>query len=251
MRTMSWATPLGLAAGFIVLLAIACIPGGTDSKVDDTTGEISNEELAQMALVLADYGGAYADFQADGDNGLATLEQRAEDDFDPEGETKDLQKFGWVGNYGADFTSQDALKTREGVYTVGSDVDLFKDAEDASDYFADSESELSKIAGTTSSGLTIDELKKFGVHAGDEAVGVNIKGHVEDEDGSKVNIWASMLAFRHGRLTGSMGFATFDERTFEEALKGLALVMDQRMGSVLAAGAATSEPSAETGADGS
>lgn len=253
MGTLTRGMPLALTGALIALFAIACGIGGTDSKVDDTTRKISQEEMAQMALTLEDFGGAYADFEADADNGFETLEQRVEDDFDPEDETKDLQEFGWVTGYGADFTSSQAVQSRAGVYTVGSGVDLFKDAAGASSDFDDSVSELSEMAGTTSNGLTVEEVETFDVDVGDEAIGAHIKGYVEDDEGTKIGVWASLLGFRHGRLTGTVGFATFDERTFEEALKGLGSVMDQRITSVLAAGAATatSEPSGENGGDGS
>jgi hypothetical protein len=250
MRTLTRTIPLALAAALIALFGAACGGGGTDSKVDDTAREISNEELAQMVLALEDFGGAYEGFQADDDNGSATLEQRAEDDFDPEGETQDLQQFGWVTGYGVDFTGPQAVQSRAGVYAVGSDVDLFEDAAGASGYFADSAAELAEIAGTHSNGLTVEEVETFDVDVGDEAIGARIKGYVEDDEGSKIDIWASGLSFRHGRLIGSVVFATFDERTFEEGLKGLALVMDERITSVLAAGAAVSDDPSDSG-DGS
>jgi predicted RNase H-like HicB family nuclease len=249
MRTLTRSIPLALAAALIALFAVACSRGGADSKVDDTAREISNEELAQMVLALEDFGGAYEGFQADDDNGFETLEQAAEGGFDSEDEAKDLQEFGWVTSYDADFTGAQAVESRAGVYAVGSDVDLFEDAEGAAGYFADSAAEWPEIAGTYSNGLTVEEVETFDVDVGDEAIGAHIKGYVEDDEGSKIDIWASGLDFRHGRLMGSVAFATFDERTFEEALKGLALVMDERMTGVLSVGAATNEPSGQDGAD--
>lgn len=251
MRTLTRAMPLALAAALIALFAIACGGGGgTDSKVDDTAREISNEELAQMVLALEDFGGAYSAFQADDDNGFETLEQAAEDDFDPEGETQDMQQFGWVASYGVDFTSPQAVQSRAGVYVLGSDADIFQDAEGAAGYFADAISELSEMAGTTSGGLTVDEVETFDADVGDESIGAHIKGSVEDDDGSSIGVWASTLAFRHGRLMGSVGFATFDERTFEDILRNLAGVMDQRIISVLAASAAVPDEPSDSG-DGS
>jgi hypothetical protein len=240
--------PLALAAALISLFAIACSSGNTDSKADDTAREISNEALAQMALALEDFGGAYTDFQADEDNGSETLEQAAAGEFNSEDETKDLQEFGWVSNYDVDFTGAQAVQSRAGVASVGSEVDLFEDVAGASGYFADSAAEWPEIAGTYGNGLTIEEIETFDVDVGDEAMGVSTKGYVEDDEGTKIDIWASELGFRHGRLVGSIGFVTFEERTFEEALKGLAVVMEQRIASVLA-GADTSQPSGQEGAD--
>jgi hypothetical protein len=224
-----------------VLFALACKSGG-GAKTDDTAREISNEELAKMVLALEDFGGAYSGFQADEDNGFEALEQRAEGDFDSEGETQDLQEFGWVAAYGADFTDSEAIRDRAGAYTIGSDMDLFEDAGKATAYFADTVSELPEMAGETSDGFTVSAVDTFDVDVGDEAVGASIKGSVEDDDGTTIEVWASVLGFRHGRLVGGIGFATFDERTFEDALRGLASVMDQRIASVLAGAAASDSP---------
>lgn len=246
MRILIRVLPLALAASLLMLFALACKSGG-GAKTDDTARDIPNEELAKMVLALEDFGGAYSGFQADDDNGFEALEQRAEDDFDPEGETQDLQEFGWVAAYGADFTDSEAIQDRAGAYTIGSDVDLFEDAEKAGAYFADTVSELSEMVGETSDGFTVSAVDTFDVDVGDEAVGASIKGSVEDDDGTTIEVWASILGFRHGRLIGAVTLASFEELSFEDALRELASVMDQRIASVLAGAAASDEPADDSG----
>ncbi|MDO8612219.1 MAG: hypothetical protein Q7R32_05270, partial [Dehalococcoidia bacterium] len=243
MRILIRALPLALAAALLMLFALACKSGGGG----DTSREITDEELTQMVLALTDYGGAYGGFQTDDENGFLTLEQRADEDFDPQTETQDLQQFDWTKTYAEDFVSSQAVEDRAGVYVIGSDVDLYTSADGAAEHFADSKAELSELAGKTSEGFTVDRVETFQSDVGDEAVGFNIDGTAEDEDGSKFAISAGGLAFRHGRLMGSLGFATFGDGSFEEELKRLAATMDQRISRVLAGAAASDEPADDYG----
>ena len=244
MRILIRALPLALAAALLMLFALACKSGGGGG---DTSREITDEELSQMVLALTDYGGAYGGFQTDDENGFLTLEQRADEDFDPQTETQDLQQFGWTKAYAEDFVSSQAVEDRAGVYVIGSDVDLYTSTDGAAEHFADSKAELSELAGKTSEGFTVDRVETFQSDVGDEAVGFNIDGTAEDEDGSKFAISAGGLAFRHGRLMGSLGFATFGDGSFEEELKRLAATMDQRISLVLAGAAASDEPADDSG----
>ncbi|TET94684.1 MAG: hypothetical protein E3J29_07975 [Dehalococcoidia bacterium] len=246
MRTLTRVIPLTLAAALIALFAIAC-GGGSGNTAretsDDTAREISDEELAQMVLALEDFGEPYAAFQArEGDGLLETVEQRAQEEFDPADEAQDLEQFGWVLGYGAEFLDPKATREGSGVYIVGSVVDLFEDAEGASGYFNDTLTELSEMAGTTGQGFTTHEVETFGADVGDESAGFDIQGSFEDGDGSTLDMWFSVLSFRHGRLLGVVVFVTFEQRSFEDEVKGLASVMDQRITSVLAGAAVSDQP---------
>ncbi len=242
MRTLTRALPLALAAALITLFAIACSSGGGDSS-GDTAREISDEELAQMGLALEDFGEPYAAFQALKSNGLSeTVEQRAKAEFDPADEAQDLEQFGWVLGYGAEFLDPKATGEGSSVYIVGSVADLFEDAAGASGYFNDTLTEVSEMAGTTGQGFTTHEVETFGADVGDESAGFDIHASVEDVDGSTVDMWLSMLSFRHDRLVGSVVFVAFEQRSFEDEVKGLASVMDQRITSVLAGAAVSDQP---------
>jgi hypothetical protein len=243
MRILIRALPLAIAASLLMLFALACKSGGGG----DTSREITEEELTQMVLALTDYGGAYGGFEPDSDNGFLTLEQRADEDFDPQTETQDLQQFGWTKTYAEDFVSSQAVEDRAGVFLIGSTVDLYENVEGAGGHFDDTTAELSELAGKTSEGFTVDRVETFQSDVGDEAVGFIIDGTAEDEDGSEFAISAGGLAFRHGRLMGSLGFATFGDGSFEEELKRLAATMDQRISRVLAGAAASDEPADDSG----
>jgi hypothetical protein len=245
MRTLTRVIPLTLAAALIALFAIACTSdgGGGDSS-GDTAREISDEELAQIGLALEDFGEPYAAFQArEGDGFLKTVEQRAGVELDPADEAQDLEQFGWVLGYGGEFLDPN-INIGEGssVYEVVSTVDLFEDAAGASGYFNDTLTEVSEMAGTTGQGFTTHEVETFGADVGDESAGFDVHGSVEDVDGSTVDMWLSMLSFRHGRFVGVVVFVAFEQRSFEDEVKGLASVMDQRITSVLAGAAVSDQP---------
>jgi hypothetical protein len=230
-----------LAAALLMAFAFACKSGGGDR--DDTNREITDDELAQMVLALADYGGAYDSFEEDTDNGLETLDQRAEDDFDPEGERADLEEFGWQSGYTRDYMSAEATASETGVFLVGSGITLFQDVEGASGYFEDTKQEIADFNGTTSEGLTINDVQPFGLDAGDEAAGYVMAGTFEDADGSTTDVSMTMAGFRRGRLVGSVGLAAFEDRSSQEGVGGWARLMDRRIGEVLAGAAVSDDPS--------
>jgi hypothetical protein len=246
MRTLIRVIPLTLAAALIALFAIACGGGSGDTAreiSDDTAREISGEELAQMVLALEDFGEPYAAFQALKSNGLSeTVEQRAKAEFDPADEAQDLEQFGWVLGYGAEFLDPKATGEGSSVYIVGSVADLFEDAAGASGYFNDTLTEVSEMAGTTGQGFTTHEVETFGADVGDESAGFDVQASVEDVDGPTLDMWLSVLCFRHDRLVGTVVLMTFEQRSFEDEVKGLASVMDQRITSVLAGAAVSDQP---------
>ena len=144
--------------------------------------------------------------------------------------------------YGAEFLDPKATGEGSSVYIVGSVADLFEDAAGASGYFNDILTEVSEMVGTTAQGFTTHEVETFGADVGDESAGFDIQASAEDVDGSTVDMWLSVLSFRHGHLVGSVVFVAFEERSFEDELKGLASVMDQRITSVLAGAAVSDQP---------
>jgi tetratricopeptide (TPR) repeat protein len=230
---------LALAIGFLAVVALACQGGGDSSPVDDTDQEISDDELALMVLALEDFGADFADLQAVEDSGVLTLDQAAEDDFDPEDERADLERFGWASGYQEFYANPQAAEEGSGVFFVGSSVDLFETVEGAAGYFEDSSAEVLDQAGKTRNGTTVEEILTFDADIADEATGVLARFHSEDQEGSEIHFWASALVFRHGRLLGTVGIYSLEEQWFQEELRSLARQMDQNIGSILAGPAVT------------
>lgn len=252
MRILTRALPLALATALLMLFAVACSSGGGDQNggTHDTNRKITDEELAQMVLALEDFGGGYAGFGAD-ENGVLTSEQVIEDDSDPEDEAKDLEEYGFASGFEADFDNDAAIEEKAGVYSVGSQLFLFEDAEAAAGYYADTVEEVNRLPEESGEGFDAVEVEYFNVDAGDEANGFVISGHIVPEEGDPLPTWIMAAAFRHGRILGFVSMFSFDDRSSEDALNGWARVMDQRISSVLAASAAVSDDPGDSGDGGS
>ena len=232
MRTLARRQLLGLAATLVAIAVLGC-QGSGDSDGADTARQISDDELARMALALEDFGADFAGFQADGDNGLRTLDQIAEDDLDPEDERADLDRFGWASGYQEFYFDPQASQERTGVLAVGSSVFLFEAVQGATGYLEDSTDELVTQVGKSSKGTTLEEIREFDVDVGDGAAGAVFHGRVESEQGSTFSLWLTAVMFRHGRLIATIDIYSFDEKQFQDTFKDLARQMDQRVGSVL------------------
>ncbi len=244
MRVRPMALFLTLAAGLLVL-AGACKGGPGEKAVDDTAREISDEELAQMVLALGEFGQEFAGFQLDQDSGFKTVEQAAEEDFDPEGEAQDLEQFGWATGYEQNFWDEGADAETYDLFVASSDVSLFETAEGAAGYFADTLSEMREMEGETSYGFTVEEVETFGAEVADESAGSRISGNGEDEGGPSYAVSATGVAFRHGRIIGTVWVAAYGKVRADEKLRELAGKLDERIASVLA-GRAVFQPEAPT-----
>ncbi len=230
----------------VPLLLAACFGGGGSKKeaVDDTSRDISNEELAQMVLALADFGPDFLEFQVSDDNGFVTAEQKAEDDFDPEDEARDLEEFGWAAGYSQDFVKAAAVEKGFGLFIAGTDVDLYETPEGAAGYFDDTQAELGDMEGQTSEGFTVEEIRGFEADVADEAVGFRMSGSGQDDDGSPFSASLNGVAFRHGRIIGVVSFGALGEIEAKDKLRELARTQDERIASVLAGTAVHREPPA-------
>ena len=246
----TWKTALAFAAA-LSMLAAAC--GGGDNEDngggDDTAREISNEELAQMVLAPEQFGPEYAGFTPDPENsGALTLDTASEDDFDPAAERADLEAFGFASGYQAYYTSGQG--TDAGTRSLGSDIGIFQTADSAAQYFDDSTAEIKDYVGKTSEGFTIVEAEEFDVETtADEAAGLRAVSRFTSEDGTTTDIWIVGTSFRRGRLLGgvtiyAIGASYLEKQRLEGIATARTSALNDRVGAVLAAGAATAAPAA-------
>ena len=229
MKTASVA--LALLFGICLAMVSAC--GG--GEADPTAREISDDELALMVLALEDFGSEFGDFQAWEGNGLLTLDQAAEDDFDPADERADLERFGWASGYQEFYSNPQGTERRADVFFLGSSVNLFNTAEGAAGYFEDSRAESLDQPGRTSKGITAEQIQYSNADVADEAAGVVGSFRVEGQEGSEVRFWVSGVSFRRGRLVGSVAVYSVEEQHFQDRLKNLAHELERQISSILAA----------------
>ncbi len=229
MRTLTRVGLSHLAAGLLVIVAMACQGGG--STTDDTARRITDDELAMMVLALEDFGAEFADFEAGEENGFVTAEQRAEDSIDPENEAADLKRVGWEAGYEETYFDPAAGESGSTLWFVSSSVDLLETAEGAAGYFEDSRAEAEDDVGKAREGIILDAAETFDADIADEAAGVHFHVIAEDDAGSLY--WASAVIFRRGRLIASVSIFSFEEQRPEDALRELAENLNERIVSVL------------------
>ncbi len=227
-----------LAVALLAIATLGCQGGGNSEPADDTARQISDDELADMVLDVAEFGTDYAGFQANGDNGRRTLDEIAEDDFDPEDERADLERFKWASGYQEFYISPQDAEEKSSVFFVGSSIDLFDTAEGATDYLEDSRAELTTQVGKGNNGVTVQEIRQFDADIADGAAGALLRGNMETEQISSMSFWMTAVMFRHGRLVASVGMYSLVEPQFEDTVKDLALRFDQNIASSLDASAA-------------
>jgi len=231
------AVPAALAVPGL-LFVVSCGSGG---EADDTSREITSEQLTQMVLTLDQFGPEYASFAPDEKNGVVNIDTASEDDFDPTAERGDLQTFGFASGYEAYYSAQEA--TAGGSVFLGSQTVIFETADGAAGYFDDSITELSEDLGRTSGDTTLIEAEKFDVDtAANEAVGMRGVARFTNEDGSSTDVWIAATQLRRGRLLGAVaiyaiGADDLEKQRLEGKVKGLASVMNDRIASVLATAA--------------
>jgi hypothetical protein len=233
----------------VLALVVACGGGGGEepkSAADDTAREISDAELSQMVLALADFGHEYTGFAADPENGMTNLETASKDDFDAAGERADLETAGFASGYNAVY-QRDLVPGQ--VFFVASGIHEFATQDGAAQYVTDSKAELTEYLGKTIDELTIQSSTPFEADVADEAAGASQEIAVSLNDGSSLTFWYTAVLFRRGRLTGAVAISgtelsDIDQQRFQNNAKGLASAMNGRIASVLAANAPTAEPAA-------
>ncbi len=225
---------------FVALAAtviLGCQGGGDDKPADDTARPISDGELAGMVLALEQFGREYVDFDASVDSGPRTLDQMADQAFDPDNERADLERFGCSVGYQQFYTRPQEAGGSSGVFAVGTTLCLFGTDEGASGYVQDSREELSTQAGKTSKGVTAETVETFDAQIADEAVGAQGRFHAGAVGESNPPFWVGALAFRHGRLVAVIGTYSYDQLDSRGTLIDLAREMDDNITSVLSSGA--------------
>jgi hypothetical protein len=134
---------LPLALPFAICLAVLTACGGDngDNELDRALRSITENDLAIMVLPQEDLGEEFADLQIDDESGFVDNEEAADDTVDPDDTADDLERAGRINGYQLNFSIGEAevvrvLQAGEGVILVGTEVELFDDADSASDYLA-------------------------------------------------------------------------------------------------------------------
>ena len=228
---MAWkAAMLMTAFAASLSLMTACGGGGAGEEDGITAGDISDEQLSQMALSQSEWGDEHAGLEWTGSL-LEDREQRAQ--RVSEDEAQDLERFGELKSYQDGYGREEAFQEGSGPLRVGTTVYLFKSGEGASGYLeddiADLEGEIGKERGRT----TIHSVDRFAVEGiGDESLGLEIAiGFLSEYGLSTVHQTAVWL--REGRILAFVSVMSLDNSDVRAEVTALARKLDDRIQTVL------------------
>ncbi len=228
-----------LTAALALLFAAACSGSGGSSGDDAAPPDVPNlseQDLALMVLPSEDMDrlGELLDPEPGEDSGFIDNEQRAEDFSAVETTADDLAAIGRVSGYDLEYLDFSVLGTGEGVFGVGTGVDLYEDREGASAFFARWVDEGRRLEGFADDEIIVDSSQEFEVDdLGDEAIGFRSRVRFV---GFEAEMSITVVYFRRGRLVGASGIAHFDDTNRNQQAEWLARRVDGRIRTVLAGG---------------
>jgi len=239
-------TAVGAAAAGICVWLFAF--GGLDSitgdstteegVVDTTAREISNADLERIALRPEQFPTEYAGFAADEDNGPLTLEKNANQAFDPIEQRAQFESSGWVTGYDAAY--RDRQPAPDKAFFLDTQLDLFKTVDGAAGFFTTQMAEATQHQGQAKDNVTEVEASLFDVSVDEQSAGFRGHYRVQLEDGSQREYWQIGIAFRRGRLLGSVTLAGLElSDAGRQVLEGHAADLANRLNNQMTAALST------------
>jgi hypothetical protein len=131
----------------------------------------------------------------------------------------------------------------EGVFLIGTDVDLFEDSDGASGNFRDTIEDAKGQVGGTREDLTIESAEEFDAgQIADESAGYSFRANQPSR--GRRSFTQQPSGFRRGRIIGSAIIVRLDDEDVREEVTALAGKLDERIQAVLR-GEVEGEPAAQ------
>ena len=226
-------TPLRGAALVLCGLVVASCGQGGNRAAEQTDARVTKAELAVMVLPADELGGLAKGLRlAPDESGRMSNAAAARQSLDPKDSARRMEGAGRVVGYELTYMHPRALsrKRKQGIVSAGSAVDLMQDAVDASRFLNKQANDFERFEGRVSDGVRLTGVAGFGVQGiGEEAEG--IRGTVR---GFGLTLHTTIVAFRRGRIVGSVGVVRADRRDMTAAVTRLAITLDSRIQRVLA-----------------
>ena len=213
-------------------MASAC-GGGNDGELEQALQSVQENDLAIMVLPQEDIGEEFADMEIDDDSGFVDSEEAADDTIDPEDTADDLEQAGRVNGYSLGYETPDwfsALLAGAGLLAVGTDLDLFEDAEAASDFVLKQINDYLSLEGEeVEVGVTLEKVDVFEVEGlADEAMGVKARISFGD-----LEMYVTFVGFRIDRLLGSASIGRADDADVLSQVEDIVRALEERIEGVL------------------
>jgi hypothetical protein len=235
---------VALTGALVCALVLAACGGGAgeEQQVDLTGRDITDAELLLMLLPKAEMGEEYAGFSFVSDPWVWTASDIISGAMDPEEQAEDLEQFPLVSSSYVAY-SESGIDEETGEppgQTIGFTVYLFEDPQAASGYLEDELADWESQVGAMRTGpghfdqkLTAAEGFKSG-RIGDESHGIRFTIASFINPPSTVDVHATVVWFRRGRLLASTNISTtVGDPDFREAAEALARKLDERIQAVL------------------
>lgn len=218
--------------GVILLLAVLVLGGCGQQGPEPTADRAANirvRDLALMVLPKEELGDLAAGLRlSNEDSGPSSNATAALASFDPEDTAETMQGSGRVAGFDLVYFDPKLLlgKGRGGVYSVGTSVDLMEDPAHAAQFLHEQMAQFDRFANRPlANGARVSRAASLDVTtAGEEAKGVTATVVVGGQ-----RFRSATVAFRRGRLVGSVSVSRADARTPAEEAVELAAKLDKRM----------------------
>lgn len=226
---------LALAAG--ALLLAGCSSSGPKRGPTSTATpkplyadrDLTNDQMASVALALPDFGPRYATFEQTPDSGPQSLTQRALQACQADKEAASLGKYGWSHGYSRGFAPPEA--DIADTLAVGSYIDVYSDSDQAAAKLRYDQASIRDDTRAPNGcfGYTIegvDNADAGGV--GEQAIALRERFSAAGIRGS-----AAMLSFRRGRVVVTISIVRLTAEDATAELIALAKKLDDKLQPVL------------------
>ena len=219
-----------------ILTVFICACSGGDSvaqtapkTASPTPRQVSQADLPNMALTSADLGPAHSSFVVDSDkSGPQTRNDIINDACDPQKRASELDATQWVASYDKEYDpASGASSSSDGVFAIGSTVDLFQDDKGAAAAFQDMIADALQEANTECQGASVGRVERFEVPTiGDESWGGDLHATVPN-GADTLSIVITTAAYRQGQVVANAMIARFGDTGVPDETVRLAKALAQ------------------------
>ena len=165
------------------------------------------------------------------DSGPVANDEAAEDTLDPTDTARSVRSAGRLGGHKSYYVNGGlaALKRKQGVVSVGTEIELLEDTVYAAQYLHKQLGDFQRFQGKQDDGSTFGRVSSFTVNAvGDEAEGLLAASTL-----GKKAVYVTAVAFRRERIIGVATIMRADQDNAQSEALALAVQLDGRILAVL------------------
>ena len=213
------------------LVLAGCSGGGEKTRVADEP-EVTKAQLAAMVLLQAELGEIAEGMKRHDDSGAVGNEEAAHDTLDPDDTARSLRIAGRLGGFKTYYGNGGlvALKRKQGVISVGTEVELLEDTVYAAQYLHKQLGDFQRFEGKQRDGSKLSRVSSFQADlVGDEAEGLLATSTLGQQ-----KLYMTAVAFRRDRVIGVAMLLRADRDDAQAEARALAVKLDKRIEDVLA-----------------